>query len=113
MIFKLILIIVIYVSSLKIVSPIIDHEFGELDESKNNLQILFDVMMQIIVLSISWFYFHKFVKFILEKYLNLKMKEKSENLVDFISAIVLIGLQVNLFDKLEYITYNHPYRKFF
>ena len=53
------------------------------------------------------------MKFLLDKYLKIKMKEKSENLVDFISAIVLIGLQANLFDKLEYITYNHPYRDSF
>ena len=113
MIFKLIIIIIIYVSILKFFSPIIDHEFGELDKSKSNIKILFEIMMQILVLSISWYYFHNFMKFLLDKYLKIKMKDKSENLVDFISAIVLIGLQANLFDKLEYITYNHPYRDYF
>ena len=52
MIFKLIIIIFIYVSILKFFSPIIDHEFGELDKSKSNFKILFEIMMQILVLSI-------------------------------------------------------------
>ena len=38
------------------------------------------------------------------------MGEPSENLMDFISAIVLVGLQKNLIHKLEYITYEHPFR---
>jgi len=40
------------------------------------------------------------------------MKEPSEKLMDFISAIVLVGLQKNLILKLEYITYQHPFRAY-
>ena len=38
------------------------------------------------------------------------MGEPSENLMDFISIIVLVSLQKDLIHKLKYITYKHPFR---
>ena len=110
MIHKLVLFSFIYIIILIQVSPIIDHSFGELDKNKNNMAILIEVMFQIVAVSISWYYIHKFIKYLLHK-VGIYMGEPADNLMDFISAIVLIGLQRNLIKKLEYITYSHPFRK--
>ena len=110
MIFKLILFSILYISILLFISPIIDHLFDELDESKSNLLILSEIIIQITCVSIIWYYLHKLLKTILKKKFHITMEEPSENLMDFISAIVLAGLQKNLIHKLEYITYEHPFR---
>ena len=99
----------IYVIILIQLSPIIDHSFGEFDENESYLTILIEVIFQIVTLSICWYYLHKFIKHLLQKK-NIYMKEPSEKLMDFISAIVLMGLQRNLIKKLDYITYAHPFR---
>ena len=108
--FKLIIFSVIYVSILIFISPIIDHLFNELDESQTNYKTLSEIIIQITCLAIVWYYLHKFLKTILKAKFHIKMGEPSENLMDFISAIVLVGLQKNLIHKLEYITYEHPFR---
>ena len=112
-ILNFIIIIIIYVTILKIFSPIIDHEFGHLDKNKSNIYIYISIISQIFIISIFWIFIHKFIKYILKRYLNIKISEESKNIIDIISAIVLIGLQKNLIDKLEYITLEHPYRKYF
>ena len=110
MIFKLILFSILYISILIFISPIIDHLFNELDESKSNLLILGEIIVQITCVAIIWYYLHKILKNILKTKFHITMKEPSENLMNFISAIVLTGLQKNLIHKLEYITYEHPFR---
>ena len=107
------IIIIIYVIVLKILSPIIDHVFEPLDKNESNLKILIFIILQIFVISIFWIFIHNIIKFLLKKYLNIKISNESKNIIDIISAIVLIGLQKNLIDKLEYITFEHPYRKYF
>lgn len=111
--FNFIIIIITYVLTLKLLSPIIDHEFGPLDKQNTNLNILISIILQIFAISIFWIFIHKFIKYVLNKYLNIKISEESKNIIDIISAIVLIGLQKNLINKLEYITFEHPYRKYF
>ena len=109
-VFKLIIFSLIYVSILIFISPIIDHFFNELDESETNYKILSEIIIQITCLAIVWYYLHKFIKNTLKTKFHIKMGEPSENLIDLITAIVLVGLQKNLIHKLEYITYEHPFR---
>ena len=109
-VFKLIIFSVIYVSILIFISPIIDHFFNELDESQTNYKILSEIIIQITCLAIVWYYLHKFIKNTFKTKFHIKMGEPSENLIDLITAIVFVGLQKNLIHKLQYITYEHPFR---
>ena len=103
-----------YVIVLIFVAPFIDHLFTSLEDDElikeTNFQILFEILMHVIVLTISWYFLHKYLNKILETLLNIKIKEATKTGIDFISAIALIGLQRNLIDKLEYISLEHPFR---
>ena len=113
MIHKLFLFSILYVSILLFIAPFIDHFFNGLDETKSNFTILSEIILQITSLSIVWYYLHDTLKFFIKTKFNIIMKEPSEKLMDFIAAIVLVGLQKNLIQKLEYITYQHPFRTYY
>ena len=104
----------IYVIVLIFMAPFIDHLFTSLDEDElikeNNFQILFEIIIHVVVLTISWYFLHKYLSGALESLLDIKIKEATKTGIDFISAIALIGLQRNLIDKLEYISLEHPFR---
>jgi undecaprenyl pyrophosphate phosphatase UppP len=104
----------IYVIVLIFFAPFIDHLFTSLEEDKaieeNNFHILLEILIHIIVLSVSWYFLHKYLRRALETLLGVKIKDATKQAIDFISAIALVGLQRNLIDKLEYITYKHPFR---
>lgn len=86
-----------------IFSPLIDHFFGPLNKNKNknDYEILLEIFLHILVLTMFW-------KYITVLLLN-KFKH-DENIQDLIQGIVLVGLQKNLIDKLNYITYKNPLR---
>jgi hypothetical protein len=111
---KLSIISSIYVIALIFISPIIDHAFTSLEEDKlikeTNLQILSEIIMHVMVLTIMWYFLHNSLKYILQKSLSVKIKETTQTAIDFISALALIGLQTNLIDKLKFITLEHPFR---
>ena len=104
----------IYVVVLIFVSPFIDHLFTSLEEDKaieeNNFQILLEILIHIMVLTVSWYFLNKYLKHYLEKILGIKVKDATEKALDIASAVSLIGLQRNLLEKLEYITFEHPFR---
>ena len=104
----------VYVIVLIFFAPFIDHLFTSLEEDKaieeNNFHILLEILIHIIVLSVSWYFLHKYLRRTLETLLGVKIKDATKQAIDFISAIALVGLQRNLIDKLEYITYKHPFR---
>tara|TARA_B110000902_G_C14114812_1_gene515768 strand:+ start:360 stop:740 length:381 start_codon:yes stop_codon:yes gene_type:complete len=104
----------VYVIVLIFFAPFIDHLFTSLEEDKaieeNNFRILLEILIHIIVLSVSWYFLHKYLRRALETLLGVKIKDATKQAIDFISAIALVGLQRNLIDKLEYITYKHPFR---
>tara|TARA_A100001015_G_scaffold238054_1_gene270861 strand:+ start:4606 stop:4920 length:315 start_codon:yes stop_codon:yes gene_type:complete len=97
-----------------IVSPIIDHSFTSLDEDINmketNFQILGEVILHIICITIVWYYINLFTREYLEKFFDLKIKIATKTAINVVSSIALIGLQKNLIEKLEYITLTHPFR---
>ena len=104
----------IYIIVLIIISPFIDHLFTSIEEDKklkeNNLQILGEIILHVIVLTISWFYLNKYLKSFLESIFKVNIKAHTSTAIDFIAALALIGLQKNLVDKINYITIEHPFR---
>jgi len=113
-ILKLIIFTLIYFIILLLISPIIDHLFTSLDQDKliqeSNFEILSEIILQLIVITIVWYFLHGYLSKYLEYLLNAKMGEATKAGIDLVSAITLIGLQKNLIDKLEYITHEHPFR---
>lgn len=113
-VFRLGLFSSIYVTVLIGVSPFIDHLFTSIEEDKklgeNNFQILGEIILHIIVLTISWFYLNKYLKQFLEIIFKINIKQHTATAIDFIAAIALIGLQKNLINKINYVTSEHPFR---
>jgi len=105
-----------YIILLIFISPFIDHLFTSLEEDKkkkeNNFQILVEIILHIIVLTISWYYLNKYLRNFLEKILGINIKVYTKTVLDFVAALALIGLQKNLIDKLKYISFEHPFRGF-
>ena len=112
--FRLAIFSSIYIIVLIIISPFIDHLFTSIEEDKklkvNNLQVLGEVILHVIVLTISWFYLNKYLKSFLESIFKVNIKAHTSTAIDFIAALALIGLQKNLVDKINYITIEHPFR---
>lgn len=104
----------IYIVVLIFLAPFIDHLFTTLEEDvdkkETNLQILVEIILHTIVLAISWYFLHKYLRKYLENLMNIKMKEATKTAIDIISAVALVGLQRNLIQKLKYISYEHPFR---
>ena len=104
----------IYLIILMIVSPIIDHSFTSLDEDinmkENNFQILVEVILHLIIITLFWFYINLYARKYLEKVFNFRIRLATKTAINVVSSIALIGLQKNLIDKLEYITISHPFR---
>jgi len=104
----------VYIIILIFISPFLDHIFTSLEQSidkkESNLQILGEIIIHLIVISIVWYFLHKNLRNYLEIIMNIKIKEATQTAIDIISAIALVGLQKNLIEKLEYITISHPFR---
>ena len=104
----------VYVIILIFASPFIDHLFTPLEEyekdSENNLNILFEIIIHVTILALFWHYANKYIQLLLEKVLKIKIHKITQLSIKFISSIALLGLQQNLLDKLQYITYEHPFR---
>tara|TARA_Y100000992_G_C20898024_1_gene319521 strand:+ start:218 stop:538 length:321 start_codon:yes stop_codon:yes gene_type:complete len=101
MIYKTIKDLLLYLVPLFLISPIIDHLFGELNKSYSDIRILLEIIFHLTILIIFSVFIQKFIE---------KKFKTDKNIPDFIIPIVLIGLQKNLQDKLNYITYKHPIR---
>jgi len=111
---KLSIITVIYLIVLIFASPFIDHLFTPLEDFEkdkdNNLSILSEIVVHVMILSVFWYYLHKYIQLLLYSLFDIKIKTVTQTSVDFISAIALVGLQRNLIQKLRYISYEHPFR---
>tara|TARA_B110000046_G_scaffold182692_1_gene217239 strand:+ start:1796 stop:2170 length:375 start_codon:yes stop_codon:yes gene_type:complete len=111
---KLIIFSSVYIVVLIFISPFIDHLFSTLDQDKlkkeTNIQILIEIILHVIVLTITWYWANKYLTQILEHILKVKIKEHTKTAIDFMAAIALVGLQTNLIDKLRYVSIDHPFR---
>ena len=111
---KLIIFSSVYIVVLIFISPFIDHLFTTLDQDKlkkeTNIQILIEIILHVIVLTITWYWANKYLTQLLEYILKVKIKEHTKTAIDFMAAVALVGLQKNLIDKLKYISFEHPFR---
>lgn len=95
------------------VSPIIDHFFTDLDEDESTYQILLEVILQILVVSLFWYVMDKYFFTRIKKQLNIEKNEIIGKVRDVVIAVIFVGLQSHLIAKLEYISKKHPFSKFF
>ena len=106
---QLLVVSFIYIILFIIFAPLLDHIFSPLDKNKDNYIIFFEVVSQILLLTLLWYYLNRSIQFML-KHMHIKIRKQEEMSIDIISAIVLIGLQNNLMKKLNYLTNEHPIR---
>jgi hypothetical protein len=104
----------IYLYALIAISPMIDHQFTDLQtdirEKKSYFQILLDISVHIVFLSVAWYLFHSNLKYYLENILDVRVFQHTERAIGIVSGLVLVGLQKNLLEKIKHITENHPIR---
>ena len=97
------------------VSPMIDHQFTDLQtdirENKSYFQILLEISVHIVILAVAWYLFHSNLKSLLERILKVQVLQHTDKSISIVSGLVLVGLQKNLLDKLEFVTSNHPIRQ--
>jgi hypothetical protein len=101
---------VIHILLLFSIAPIIDHLFTPLHKDESNEEILFEIITQLLTISIVWYILEKYILHSINKYFNIHKSKFLDTTIDIIAALVLIGLQSHLVSKLEYITHEHPFR---
>jgi len=107
---KVLCVSVIHIVLLFIIAPIIDHLFTPLDKDESNTEILMESITQLLTVSLIWYLMDKFVLHTINKYFNIHNLKMVSKVMEIITAVVLIGLQTHLINKLEYITHEHPFR---
>jgi len=107
---KIIAVLLFYVSVLLFIAPLIDHMFTPLHTEDTNLEILTEVLFQLILVSVLWFYLSKEMFRIADSYIHIKDLKGIHRITGIASGVLLIGLQKNLLNKLQYITKEHPFR---
>ena len=90
------------------ISPLVDGYFTELDETESILTILREIIQQIITISIIWFLIDKYILIKVKVYLRIHNNELLNKVRDIVVGVILVGLQMNLIRKLEYIGKRHP-----
>lgn len=109
MILRLGFIVLIYSVTLIVVSPIIDHIFTPLHPDEPYYEVLGEFVAQVIILSLAWYAINVGIRYLLAK-VTVKVRSHEETAIEVITAIILVGLQKNLAEKLNYITEWHPVR---
>ena len=109
---KIVVIILIYVSVLFILAPLVDHAFTSLHKDETNFEIMSEIILQLITVSIVWYYVNSVMIFLISKYINLKGISRIESVISIVSGLMFVGLQTHLKSKLNYITHEHPFRFF-
>lgn len=111
-IIKIVVIILIYVTVLFILAPLVDHAFTSLHKDETNFEIMSEIILQLITVSIVWYYVNSVMIFLISKYINLKGINRIESVISIVTGLMFVGLQTHLKSKLNYITHEHPFRFF-
>lgn len=109
---KIVVIILIYVTVLFILAPLVDHAFTSLHKDETNFEIMSEIILQLITVSIVWYYVNSVMIFLISKYINLQGINQIESVISIVSGLMFVGLQTHLKSKLNYITHEHPFRFF-
>jgi hypothetical protein len=111
------LVILLYISVnivvLFSISPVIDHFFTDLDENDPTYQILAEIIGQILIVSLIWYFMDKYILTKIKESLGIHKNELVEKVRDIVIAVVFVGLQKHLIHKLEYISSKHPLSRLF
>jgi len=110
--FKLVIVIIIYIFVLFTIAPFIDHTFTSLHKDETNMEILWEIILQLITVAVVWYYLNNLLLIVIKKYVNLSGLNRIESVVGIVSGLMFIGLQTHLKNKLNYITHEHPFRIF-
>ena len=76
------------------------------------MEIMGEIILQLITVSIIWYYLNLLVIRLLNKYVKISGIDKLESVISIVSGLMFIGLQTHLKNKLNYITHEHPFRIF-
>ena len=109
---KIIVVVLAYVFVLFTVAPFVDHAFTSLHKDETNFEIMSEIILQLITVSIVWYYVNSVMIFLISKYINLKGISRIESVISIVSGLMFVGLQTHLKSKLNYITHEHPFRFF-
>ena len=89
---KLSIFSIIYVIVLIYLSPFLDHLFTSLDTDKqkniSKKRILIEIILQLIFISIIWFFIDSSIRNKLKSLLKIEIKEPTKMAIHFVSAIV-------------------------
>ena len=69
-----------------------------------------ETISHVIVLSVLWYIMSHFINSYFCNLFHIKIREQTKTAIEFVAALALLGLQKNLMDKLEYLTFTHPFR---
>ena len=111
-ILKIIIVAFIYGSILIFIGPLIDHAFTDLHREESNWEIFFEIIIHIITIAIIWYYLNNTILNLLNPLIRIKNIKSIDTVISITSGLLLVGLQSHLKRKLEYITYEHPFRIF-
>lgn len=109
---KIITVSLIHIVILFSLAPIIDNAFTPLNTQADNTEILFEIISQLLVVSISWATLNHYILKSINRFFNIHHTKVINSITETISSLVLIGLQTHLINKLQYITHEHPLRIF-
>lgn len=105
---SVILYIIFTVSILCIISPLIDNIFNKLDKNMSVTRLFIEIVSQIIIAGFIWYIIDKNILLVIKKKLNIHTSKLIYNMRDIFVAVVFVGLQKNLIDKLEYLNQLNP-----
>jgi len=97
-------------------SPILDHAFGDFEEedkNKNDLEIIINVSLHICILALLFILYYNFIEklistFNIRKYIsNTILQGIIKRQSDLIIVFSLIELQINMKNKLKYLSDKH------
>ena len=110
--FKLVVVIIIYIVILFSIAPLVDYSFTSLHKDESNMEIMGEIILQLIAVSVIWYYLNTFIFFVIKKYINISRTDRLKSVIGIVSGLMFVGLQTHLKNKLSYITHEHPFRIF-
>ena len=109
---KLVVVIIVYIFVLFTIAPFVDHVFTSLHKDETNMEIMGEIILQLLTVSIVWYYLNNLLLLVIKKNINISGINRIESVVGIVSGLMFVGLQTHLKNKLNYITHEHPFRIF-
>jgi len=98
--------IFIYSVLLFFLAPIIDKLFPILDKKKSNYKIKLEIILQIFIITLLFNIINQIMQNIFKSYsISLPLSGSSIS-----AGLMFVGLQLNLIKKVNYISYENPFR---